>query len=704
VYAIALIAAAAATAAGPDFDTQVLPVLTRAGCNTGACHGAATGQGGFALSLWGSDPAADYAAIVRQAEGRRVNLARPERSLLLLKPTGNLDHGGGVRLDGDSAGAAIVSAWLAAGAPRERLRQLTALSIEPTEAVLIDGQDAVALRVTATFDGGPPEDVTAWAVLTPADADAVTIDDNGLARVLRPGRHTVIVRYLDRVLAVQLTRPFAAAPRDLTSEPRQNFIDDEVLSVLQMLHLAPAPTADDAAFLRRVRLDLTGTLAAPDEVRAFLADGAPDKRARLVDRLLESPEFLDYWTLRLAKLLRVDSRGMDERGAARFAAWIREQLAAHRPWNELARDLLTADGDSHTVGPANFARATGDAREQAEHVSQSLAGLRLRCANCHNHPLDRWTQDDYHGLAAVFARVERGRIVRDGPRGEVTHPRTGLAAVPRLPGERFLAADEPPRTALAAWLTSPENPYFARAAVNRLWQAMFGRGLVEPVDDLRATNPASHPRLLDRLAEEFVSHGYDLRHTLRQIATSATYARSSAAPDADSTIEASFYAVARERPLGPEVLADAIAAATAVPDRYGDAPARAIALVDAAVEPETLAILGRCTRAAPCDDSGRVMGGGLPQALHLINGPILGEKLAAPEGRLATLLAAGSTDDEILEEFYLAALGRLPRDEEREFWSGHWSAIGRSDARARRELWEDIVWALLTSREFVTNH
>jgi hypothetical protein len=393
---------------------------------------------------------------------------------------------------------------------------------------------------------------------------------------------------------------------------------------------------------------------------------------------------------------------MNTEGVAAFEGRIRKQVATNAGWDEIAAALLTAEGDSFDVGPANFTRATPSPRDQAESVSQSLMGVRLRCANCHNHPLDRWTQDDYHGLAAIFARLERGRMVKVGPRGEVTHPRSGEPALPRLPGERTLAVGIDGRQEFSRWLTGSDNRYFARAIVNRLWKAMFGRGLVEPVDDLRDTNPATHPALLDRLAADFVEYGCDLRHTLRLIAQSATYARSSEVRP-ENAADDRFYSHTPARPLSAAVLLDAWSAVTGVPGEYGELPAgsRAVALVDARIPSASLDLLGRCPPGSGCTgDTGNV--GVLAQALHVINGGALNDKLASDAGDLGRLLDAGPSVGELLEEYYLRALGRFPTDEERRHWEEALSAVHGADQR--RAFWDDFLWGLLSCREFVTNH
>ncbi len=621
-----------------DFDTEIVPVLTRAGCNTGACHGAAVGRGGFRLSLLGGDPTLDFESIVYDLEGRRVNLEHPERSLLLLKPTERVEHGGGFRISSVGPSAQRLHQWIAQGTPRTLSRRMVRLDIKPTRFVVERIGTEVPIQVLAQFDDGTVQNVTQWTVLTPTDPSSVSIHregDHATAVVRRKGANLVLARFLDRVVPISLLVPMSEESVDLSGEPRHNFIDQAVLETLETLRLPVSPQASDATYLRRVRLDLTGRLPTPEEVQDFLANPSVEKRPRLVDRLLQSEEFADYWAYQFSVLLQVRSRGGEPEIARTFHAWLRDLIRSGTPLDDAARVLLTAEGDSHEFGPANFYRVVDSARSQAEYVGRVFMGVRIGCANCHNHPLDRWTQDDYHGLAAVFARIDRGRHVRVLPRGEVTHPNTGEPALPRLPGGRTLDPNDDPRHPLADWLTANENPYFARAIVNRLWASMFGRGLVEPVDDLRATNPATHPDLLDALADDFVAHGYDLRHTLRQIATSATYARGGALPA--NEIDDRFYSHALARPLAAEVLADALADVTGISDRYGDLPegTRAVALPDASIPAESLDILGRCSRNDPCSGSGQGDGGGLAATLHRLNGPLINRKIADSHGRLA---------------------------------------------------------------------
>jgi Protein of unknown function (DUF1553)/Protein of unknown function (DUF1549) len=684
-----------------DFDTEVMPVLTRSGCNVGSCHGAAAGRGGFHLSLLGSDAASDYAAIVGQFEGRRINLSHPAKSLVLRKPTLDLDHEGGDALK--PAGAEILQAWIAQGARRIQARSLSKLNVEPVHVLAQDSGQLIPLRAVAQFDDSSSREVTQWTVFTASDPGSIRIDPvQRTASILRPGQHTIIARYLDRVVPLRISLPLSDQLVDHSQEPVHNFIDTSVLSQLTELRLTVAPLADDATYLRRVYLDLIGRLPAREEVLEFLADNTQSrlKREHLVERLLDSEAFVQYWTYRFSKLLRVMPQPGDKQGAQTYHSWIGQQIRARVPLDKLAHQLLTAVGDTHQHGPANFARSTSDARAQAELVSQVFMGTRLQCANCHNHPLDRWTQDDYHGLAAIFARLERGQVVRLTGRGAVTNVRTGEPAIPRLPGFKNLPLDEDGRESLARWLISHDNPYFAKSFVNRLWRGSFGRGLIEPADDLRDTNPATHPELLDQLAGDFIEHGYDLRHTLRRIVNSATYARSGQTDNVNHHDDR-FYSHAYKRPLEPEVIADALYDATGVSDTYGDQPhgRRAVELFDVSTPSPALDVLGRCSRRESCEGATALPV--LSTKLHQLNGDLVNRKVTAQQSYLHRLLAAQASEAEIVDDIYLRALSRPPTAAERTHWL---SLISAATAEQRVAILEDIQWSVLNCSEFLLNH
>ncbi|MDX1944167.1 MAG: DUF1549 domain-containing protein [Pirellulaceae bacterium] len=702
-------------AAGPvDFDTEVLPVLTKGGCNAGACHGAAAGRGGFKLSLFGGDPAADWRAIVQELEGRRVNLAHPHRSLLLQKPTLLVDHEGGERFSENSPFARLLSDWIAAGAPRGLSRRLSRVEIEPSTAVVPNPPAELKLQVSAHFDDGSERDVTHLAVYVPADPAATRVSDLGEISVQRPGRHAVVVRFLTDVQAIQITAPFPlAGPARDPPATASHWIDREIDTTLAELRLPRAPRADDATLLRRITLDLTGRLPAPDRVRGYLNDGDPDKFAAEARRLLASAEFSEYWTYQLARWLRVRTGPNDEESTRVYHAWLHAQVRRDQPLNKLAAELLTATGPTREVGPASFHRTVGDARAEAEHVAESLLAIRLRCANCHNHPLDRWTQDDYHGLAAIFARLDRGPVVSIRSTGDVIHPLTGEPAIPRIPGDRDLPPEMAGRQAfLADWVADPANPYFAQAWANRLWQSLLGRGLVEPSDDLRPTNPASHPALIAKLARSFAAHDFRLRPLLQEILLSEAYQRS-ASPPKGAEHDDRFHSHALAKPLPAEVLLDAISDATGIPSQFRDsisalrrepaspqpAGTRAIALYTPQLAAEALGPLAGCTNPARCS------GADIPPTLddlavqlHWLNGPLVNAKLADRANAFHQLAASPISTKKLIEEYYLRTLSRLPSAAEAKFWHAELAGTGRE------KKCEDFAWSLLGSREFVSNH
>ncbi|MEM6777060.1 MAG: DUF1549 and DUF1553 domain-containing protein [Planctomycetota bacterium] len=648
-----------------DFTNDVIPVLTKMGCNAGACHGAALGRGGFRLSLYGGDSGADYDSIVRQVGGRRVNLVAPDESLLLRKPAELVEHGGGPVLDIDSNAAGTLVEWLRQGALRDPHQQLDRFEVSPNSLVVGSLDDAIALEATAYFSDGARRDVTQWTIFTPEDPSAVSIGETApIARVHRAGRHVVVARYSTEVVPIELVAPRDASPRQWADEPRLNFIDVHVLEKLRVLEISPSPLIHDGTYLRRVSIDLTGKLPSPEFVQRFLEDEDPDKRKKLVELLLQSDEFTSHWERHLEDWLHFREHPGEELANKAYRDWLTEQVRRDASYQLLARELIMASGDRHVVGAASFYDATVGPREQAELFSELFMGCRLRCANCHNHPLDRWTQNDYHGLAAIFAKVDRGRVVSDDPDGVVIHPTTRRPAVARIPGGDWLDGDENVRQRLADWLTDRDNPFFAKAIVNRLWKQTMGRGLVEPVDDFRSTNPATHPRLLNRLAEDFVDNGYSLRHTLRRIVLSATYARSSD-PNQTNQDDEVFYSHAMRRPLLPSVLLGAMTDVIGVADSNADR---------------------------------MMVTTGLTHQLSLINGPILNARIAAKGSRLADRLNAGQAIAEIVDEFYLAGLCRHPTDSEHDHWM---KQAAQSDPQ---RFLEDFAWGLLSSQEFSTNH
>ena len=547
--------------------------------------------------------------------------------------------------------------------------------------------------------------MTRLTTFEPEDASAVTIDFvTSEARVLRRGRHIIIARYLNHVHPVELVYPLSDDQSFDNAPASYGVIDREIHRLLATLRIRPAAPAEDTSFLRRVTLDLTGRLPTLAELKAFESDRSPDRRDRVIDRLLNSDAFTLYWTYRLAKLLRVSSH-IDDRLAVRaYVTWLHDQVAKDVGFDHIAESVLTTLGDTHAVGPASFHRTMRGPRERAEFASELFMANRLRCANCHNHPLDHWTRDDYHGLAAVFAKVHSGRMVREDINGSVVHPGTGETARPRLPGHRFLESSEAPLVQFAEWLTTPNNPHFSKAIVNRLWRLVMGRGLVEPVDDMRATNPATHPELLGQLAEDFVQRGFRIRSLLRQIVVSDAYSRDWRAHP-QTSLDDRYYSHTIRRPLEAEVLADAISDVLQVSQQYGEEPlgTRAVAFHDPSMPSAPLEVLGRCSNRDSCESTDTVSGqGSITRSLHLFNGELLNRRLADDSGRLARLLQTDATDVEIIDEFYRAALTRSPNQDELDYWMQQMDHQGESVKR-RNQL-EDFLWALMTCREFVFNH
>ena len=679
-----------------EFENDLIPVFTKLGCNAGACHGAAIGRGGFKLSLYGGDPAADYVSIVKHLEGRRVNQQRPERSLLLLKPTEELAHEGGYLIeDGDESGKLLLQ-WIQQGAKLDSNKSLTQVVVSPQSATINDLDKKVDISVVASYSDGSTRDVTRWTVFTPEDTSAVEISATAQAQVRRKGRHIVVARFLTEVVPLEFIAPINASVAHKESSS-DNFIDVEIDKRLQALGLPKSGPAGDQQFLRRVSLDLTGRLPSP-KLYADAAAGL-DRKA-IVDRLVESEEFDHYWTWQFAKLFRMHGgpNGVQLDGLGAYHGWLSKQIADDVGYDEMARQMIHASGPKNAEGPANFYGTVKGAREQAELFSELFMGSRMRCANCHNHPLDRWTQNDYHGLAAIFARVDMGAVVSVKPAGAVIHPKTLENARLRIPGEYTLEEEVlDGRQQLTNWLTHEDNPYFAKAIVNRLWKYMMGRGLVEPVDDFRDTNPATHPQLLDELAEDFIAHDYQLKRTLKLIVSSDAYTRSSNAIPSNKDDDR-FYSHAVREPLEPEVLADAIADVLGLTEKYGQFPmgTRAIELMNPKTPSRTLDVLGRCGRETTCESTA-APAGGLPQKLHLFNGPILNARINAPGSRLARELEIGTPGIEIVSKFYLTALGREPSATERTFWLDKLRTI---PPKEHPQLLEDFVWSLLTCEEF----
>ncbi|MGC3969926.1 MAG: DUF1549 and DUF1553 domain-containing protein [Pirellulales bacterium] len=643
------------SAAKPSFLRDVQPALTKAGCNMGACHGSLQGRGGLMLSLLGYDAAKDYDNLFKQSRGRRVSAASPEQSLILMKATAAVPHGGGARITADSECYKVLRQYIADGCPSPeaelaaakrpdaKLPVVERLEVSPPELVLEPGKLA-KLSVKAVWSDGKSIDVTPWALFDVRDKQLADIGRGGTILAKQAGRVPATVRYMGQVAAVDVSIPYGAA-RDPKDFAAHNYIDEIVVDEWRKLGLEPVETCGDGEFIRRVYFDLIGTLPTVDEVRAFLADDDADKRAKLVDELLERPEYVDYWSLKWSDLLRVHRRYVGEKGLESFAAWVRRAVRENRPIDEMVRELLTAQGNLYTSGPVAFYMIDQKPEELAETTSQVFLGIRLQCTKCHHHPLEVWGQEDYYGLAAFFTKLE---LKDNKDAGRYGGARL-VKVTAKPPKNRKLEMEAPPlffdkqlplegsadiRRQLADAVTSRDNPLFARNFANRYWAYLTGRGLVEPIDDVRATNPPSIPLLLDALARDFTEHNYDVKYLLRTICNSAVYQRASRVTPGERE-NSHFYTHRAPRRLPAEVLLDAVNRATGAGDVYEGVPegTRAIALPDPSVRSYFLDLFGRPARNSGCECAR----GGMPdlsQALHLANGTYLHDKITNAKGRI----------------------------------------------------------------------
>ena len=712
-----------------DFARDVVGVFTRNGCNGSECHGGVKGRGGFKLSLHGINPREDYRWTVKggvyqvlspkaaEPFDPRVNLEEPQQSRLLLKPTMGLPHGGGQRFERDSADYRRLLEWIRQGAPygagSQTGSRIERLEVSPREAIMEPGARR-RLLVTAFLEDGRSEDLSPEVLYESSDPAVVEVSPAGVVRALKPGQARVAVRAAGKL--VQVRCGVIRQPLDHYPEvARRNVIDDQVFDRLRELHILPAGLSSDSAFLRRVCLDLTGTLPPPERVREFLSDRDPRKRERLIERLLNSPEFVDYWTFRFADFFRVVYRN-----AYSYKSWIRESLARNKPYDQMARERVASQGNG---GPTrHFIKSvSGEVMRPHEKMGEDVRvflGIRLDCAQCHDHPYETWTQDQFWGITAFYGQLTRIRTPsvfmddisgnEEQPEGpKVIHPRRRQEVVPSfLDGSPASATGVNPRELLADWMTAPENPYFSRAIVNRVWANFFGKGLVEPVDDFRPGNPPSHPELLEALAEDFRRSGFDLKHLMRTIAQSRTYQLSG---DLNPTNreDAINHSRALPRRLDAEILLDAISRVTGVEEAFpvhnyvggGTEPkgTRAIELVPEVTPSQFLEVYGRpiSRDSMPWRDYRST----LRQALHLLVGSTYTTKISAEGGRVDRLLSAGASDREIIQELYLAALSRYPTAEE----EARLQALIEG-APSRRKGVENLAWGLLASRQFTYNH
>ena len=711
-----------------SFAVDVRAVLSKAGCNQGTCHGNATGKGGFKLSLRGEDPTFDMNVLARDWFGRRANILRPDDSLLLQKAIAAVPHEGGRRFDTDSPEYHTLRNWIAQGMPRDpqNLPRLSKLEVTPRELVLIDPATSVQLEAWAEFTDGTRRNVTELAVYE-ASNRLVSLGREGLMERDGLGETTVLVRYLDQQIPVRLA--FLPSRPDFAwqAPPPRNYIDEHIFHKLRSLQINPSKLCSDEEFLRRAYLDTLGLLPTVEEVRRFLQDKSSDKRERLVDALVERPEFADYWALKWADLLKIEERVLDRKGVQSLHHWLRESMAHNKPLDQFARELLSTFGSSYEMPASNYYRANRDPTTRGETTAQVFLGIRLQCARCHNHPFDRWTQDDYYSWAALFARVNY-RIVGNDRRdrndkhefdgeqivwqmrtGEVDDPRTVLSAPPRLLGVagKGVKPEGDRLWQMAEWMTDPQkNPQFARMQVNRIWYHLLGRGIVDPIDDFRATNlPANEP-LLQALADDLVAHGFDQHHLIRTIMKSATYQLSSQ-PNETNEVDELNFSRATVRPLSAEQLLDALSQVTGIPQKFNGYPlgmratqlpgTQAIRSREASpTEGERfLALFGKPARQLACECE-RSTEPTLNQTFQMISGRLINTLLTQSDNRLKQLLESKQSDAQIVEDLYLSTICRPPSSEELQATLVHLQSNTN-----RRAALEDVAWSLINAKEFL---
>jgi hypothetical protein len=692
-----------------SFKLDVMPVFMRAGCNTGSCHGAARGKDGFMLSLFGYDPDGDHHRLTREISGRRINLALPAESLLLEKTDGSVPHTGGKRFSKDSVYYSTITRWLEAGAPNEaEVPLVESLELYPKQAVL-EGEGATQqFTVRARYSDGTDRDVTNMAVFMSNNDNSAAITADGLVTASARGEAFVMARFDTHTVGSQVL----VLPKDLKytppSEQPVNYVDELVNAKLQKLRILPSEICSDEVFLRRTTIDVIGLLPTPEDYQKFLSDSAPNKRSKLVDQLLERKEFSEIWAMKWAELLMVRSinNRVSSKGAYLYANWLTDQIYSNVPLNVMVQDLLCSNGGTFEQPQTNFYQVERDTLKLTENVAQVFMGMRIQCAQCHNHPFDRWTMDDYYGFAAFFPQVGRKvgedyreTIIFNSGRGDVRNPVSKKVMAPKfLGGETPDVASKDRRVVLAKWLASPDNPYFATSVANRVWEHFFGIGIVEPVDDVRVSNPPSNPELYEALGAKFTSYNYDFKQLVRDICNSKAYQRSTERNESNESDELNF-AHGRVRRIRAESLLDCISTATGTKDKFQGLPmgARATQIADGRTSNYFLTTFGRSKRETVCACEATT-DPTLSQALHMLNGDTIENKVRSG-GLIKQALAEKQSPEQIIETIYVRSLGRKPTAKEMD-------ELTRllADESDKAKGLEDIFWAVLNSREFVFNH
>lgn len=721
-----------------NFTNEIVPVFTKAGCNSGGCHGKSGGQNGFRLSLLGFEPTEDYEHLVKEGRGRRLFPAAPDNSLLLTKATGAMPHGGGRRLEPDGDDYRLLRRWIAIGMPFGKPEDPTVTHIEvvPSKRVMARGGSQQIL-VLAHYSDGSTKDVTRSALYEPNEAEMAKVDAAGFVQIAQqPGDVAVMVRYTGKVATFRAMVPLGAPVNDLP--PARNYIDELVFKKLKEVGMPPSPICSDGTFIRRASIDICGKLPTPDEVKKFVDDKSPDKREKLIDTLLASPDYADYFANKWSALLR-NKRTQPNyiRGTYAFYDWIRDSIEANKPYDQFVREIITASGDVETNPPVAWYRQLKETQNQLEDTAQLFLGMRLQCAQCHHHPFEKWSQKDYYSFSAFFSRLGRkpgalqGEEVIFHKRGTATanNPKTKENVKPAGLGDEPMdvTGDEDPRAALADWMTRPQNPFFARSLTNRYWKHFFGRGIVDPEDDMRETNPPTNPELLDALAKHFAESGYDLKKLVKEICRSSTYQLDSQ-PNAFNAIDRQNFSRYYPKRLNAEVLLDAVDQVTSVQTKFDGLPlgTRAVQLPDNSFNATSyfLTVFGRpdSSSSCECERSGEPS---LAQSLHLLNSKDVQDKITSAQGRAAKLAADKRTDEEKVRELYLWTVAREPESVELAAATDYiQKVLNRDDAKTPepnakakakakndgadnakyRRAYEDLTWALINTKEFSFNH
>ncbi|HEY6168141.1 MAG TPA: DUF1549 domain-containing protein [Verrucomicrobiae bacterium] len=695
-----------------SFTKDVVPALSKAGCNTGSCHGSSRGKDGFRLSLFGYDPDGDYKRVTREQLTRRINLALPEESLMVEKGAGLVPHTGGQTFKPGDELYTTVLRWLQDGAPadKEKVAQVTRVEIYPKQSVL-DGKGAKQqLTVRATYSDGTDRDVTSLAVFASNNDVSAKVDKLGLVLGDARGEAFVTARFEAHTVGAQVIVVPKGQQFTFPTIKENNYIDVLVHAKLKKLRIVPSELCDDATYLRRVYLDIIGRLPSANEVKKFVSDPSTGKREIVVDELLKRPEFTDIWVMKWAELLQVRSGDQvltfSYKSALQYYEWLEKQIAQNVPVDQMVRSLVTASGGSFENPAANFYKIERETLKTSENVAQVFMGMRIQCAQCHNHPFDRWTMNDYYGFAAFFTQI--GRKAGEDPRetvvfnsksGTIRHPVGNREMLPK-----FLGAEQPDikdrdrREVLAEWMASPRNPYFAQNLVNIVWAHFFGKGIVDPVDDVRVSNPASNPELLEKLAQQFTDYKYDFRKLVRDICTSRTYQLSVKSNQSNADDNTNF-SKSYIRRIRAEVLLDAINEVTENDDKFRGLPrgARAVQIADGRTSTYFLTTFGRATRETPCSCEVK-MEPNLSQALHLLNGDTVNQKVQAG-GVVHKLLKEDKTKEQVIENLYLRCLGRVPTKDELTKLQGFFT-----EGKQPETVLNDVFWSLLNAKEFVFNH